>query len=385
MILSLAEDLTVPSVIFDSELLATPDSGMYLNNGVHPSITANNLLQFLPNETFVFVDYAAGTTYGKYTDTLRRTDIVTSGLLIYQSLVTGNTGNDPASNPTEWLETNIESLRIKTFYLSTQNTAIAQLNLKRRLIDSQYLYNVADPEENATATTLPNDYAAWIFEPKGSDYVEFTINEISFQATTAVPQSMYVINQGVLIDTLTLNPNIDGRLEFEDINYVFSGKGKFIFAVDSQVVLTNGAVIDPLKYKGFVVSTATGIGATPEGADYSRSTSNNGLGFHVTTHLDSTVYLNNNLKNFGQYLQAVWRLNVLEMFLHNANNRSNKSERNQLDVKMLQAETKDDKSGGSALSKMYREEKKANAKVKTTFDNQLVDKNQGGSVTLSSV
>ena len=53
MILSLAEDLTAPSVVFDSELLATPDSGMYLNNGVHPSITANNLLQFLPNEVFV--------------------------------------------------------------------------------------------------------------------------------------------------------------------------------------------------------------------------------------------------------------------------------------------------------------------------------------------
>jgi hypothetical protein len=384
MILSLAEDLT-STVIFDSELLATPDSGMYLNNGVHESIIANNLVQFLPYEVFVFADYVPVTTYGKYTETLKRTDIVTSGGLIYQSLATGNTGNDPASSPLLWLETNIESLRIKTFYLSTQNNAIAQLNLKRRLVDSQILYNVAEIEENATATMLPNDYSAWIFEPKGSDYVKITINEVSFQATTAVQQNLYVINQGKLIDTLVLNPNAEGRLVFEEIDYTFAGKGKFIFAVDSQMVLTNGATIDPLKYKGFVVSTASGIGATPEGSDYSRSTSNNGLGFNVKAFLDSTTYLKYNLEDFGQYLQATWRLKVLEMFLHNPNNRSNRSERNHTDIKMWQAETKDDKSGGSALSQFNKEKKKAFAKIKTTFDTQLKDSNQGGSTELTSV
>ena len=385
MILSIAEDFTYPSVTLDSELTAIPDSKMYLNDGVHPSINVNNLLQFLPNQGFTFADYAAGTTYGLYTDTRNRTDVVTSGGLVYQSLVSNNLGNDPVSSPTEWLETNIESLRIKSFALSSQNNAIAKLNLKRRLVDSQYLYNVADLEESATVTTLPNDYAAWVFEPKGSDYVEFTINEVSFQATTATPQNLYVINQGVLIDTLTLNPNIDGRLVFEDIDYVFSGKGKFIFAVDSQAVLTNGATIDTLKYKGFVVYTASGIGTTPEGADYSIQSTNNGLGFNISVHLDSTVYLNKNLKYFAQYLQAAWELDVLTMFLHNSNNRSNKSERHQLDVKMLTAETKDEKSGGSVLAKFKNEKKKAFAKVKTTFDTQLKDTNKGGSVTLGSV
>ena len=385
MILSIAEDYTRPSVTFDAELLAIPDSKMYLNYGVHPSITANNLLEFLPNKGFTFADYVAGTTYGKYAETLNRKDIVLSGGLVYQSLVTGNTGNDPASSPNQWLETNIESLRIKSFALNSQNNAISKLNLQRRLVDSQYLYNVADPEESATATLLPNDYSAWVFEPKGSDYVEFTINEIAFQATTATPQNMYVINQGVLIDTLTLNPNIDGRLVFEDIDYTFSGKGKWIFAVDSQVVLTNGAVIDPLKYKGFVVYTASAIGTTPEGADYSISTTNNGLGFNISVNLDSTIYLNKNLKYFGQYLQAMWEIDVLEMFLHNSNNRSDRAVREQLDIKLIQAEVKDDKSGGSILSKFKSEKKKAYAKVKATFDNQLVDKHTGGSTRLRSV
>ena len=384
MILSFAEQLT-DTVVLDSELTAKPDSKMYFNSGVHPSITTRNLLQYLPNEPFTFADYAAGDTYGKFTTSRIRTDIVTSGGLIYQSLVDGNVGNDPVSSPTQWLLTNIESLRIKTFALNSQDNAISQLNLQRRLVDSQYLYNVAEIEENATETLLPSDYAAWIFEPKGSDYVEFTINEIAFQATTATPQNLYVINQGQLITTLTLNPNVNGRLVFEDIDYVFSGKGKFIFAVDAQTVLTNGATMDPLKYKGFVVSTASGIGTTPEGADYSLSTVNNGLGFNISVNLDSTIYLNKNLKYFGQFLQATWELDVLNMFLHNSNNRSNRTQRIQLDVKMLQAEAKDGKSGGSVLSKQRSEKKKAFAKIRTTFDNQLVDKNQGGNVTLSSV
>lgn len=385
MILSIAEDFTRPSVTLDSELTAVPDSKMYFNDGVHPSITVNNLLEFLPDKGFTFVDFNAGTTYGKYIDTRNRKDIVLSSGLVYQSLVTANIGNTPASSPTQWLQTNIESLRIKSFALSSQNNAIAKLNLKRRLVDSQYLYNVADLEENATLATLPNDFAAFVFEPKGSDYVKITLNEISFQATTATPQSLFVINQGVLIDTLTLNPNAAGRLVFEDIDFTFFGKGKVILAVDSQVVLTNGATIDPLKYKGFVVYTAVGIGATPEGADYTIGTSNNGLGFNITVHLDSTVYLNKNLKYYPQYLQAAWELDVLTMFLHNSNNRSNKTERNQLDGRMLLAETKDGKAEGTVLSKFNKERKKAFAKVKTTFDNQLKDKNQGGSVTLSSV
>lgn len=385
MILSIAEDLT-STVSLDSELLSTPDSGMYLNTGVHPSINVNNLLQFLPKTTFTFEDYSPLNTYGKYVDSRKKSDLVMSAGLIYQSISASNMGNDPASFPNEWLLTNIESLRIKTFALNSQDNAIAKLNLNRRLVDSQYLYNVAEVTENPTATMLPSDYAAWVFEPKGSDYVKFQINEIAFQATTATPQSMYVVNQGVLVDTLTLNPNAEGRLVFEDISYVFSGKGKWYFIVDSQIVLTNGATIDSLKYEGFVAYMASGIGTTPESATYSYGTSNNGLNFNIKAYLDSSVYLNYNLVDYGQYLQSAWEVDVLEMFLHNSNNRSNRTERVQtFDRDLIIGEVKDTKSGGSAISKLIREKKKAYAKLKTTFDTELVDKNKGGSTNLRSV
>jgi len=384
MILSIAEDLT-NTVTLDSELLAVPDSGMYLNTGVHPSITVDNLLKFLPNVDFTFGAYAGGTTYGKYETSRKKTDLVVDGGIIYQSLVASNVGNTPASSPTQWLVTNIESLRIKSFAFSSQDNAIAKLNLKRRLIDSQYLYNVVEVSENPTITTLPNDYSAWVFEPKGSDYVKFTINEIAFQATTATPQSLYVINQGVLVTTLTLTTNLEGRLEFEDHGYVFSGKGKWIFAVDAQAVLTNGATVDPLKYKGFTVSMATGVGATPQASEYSYSNSNNGLSFNIQAHLDSAVYLNYHLVDYGQYLQAKWELDVLTMFLHNSNNRSSRQERIQLDINMLTAEVKDGKSGGSALAKFNIELKKAFKRLSATFDTQLKDNSKGGGSTLRSV
>ncbi len=385
MILSIAADLT-STVSLDSELLSTPDSGLFLNSGVHPSINVNNLLEFLPNKTITFGAYVAGTTYGKYTDSRKLTDVVLDGGLVYQSITAANTGNTPASSPTQWLLTNIESLRIKTFYLNSQDNAIAKLNLKRRLLDSQYLYNVVEVADNPTATTLSNDYAAWVFEPKGSDYVKFQINEIAFQATTATPQSMYVINQGVLVTTLTLNPNLEGRLVFEDISYVFSGKGRWIFAVDSQVVLTNGSTIDPLKYDGFVAYMATGTGATAEDSTWSDSVSNNGLNFNIKAYLDSTVYLNYNLVDYGEYLQAAWELDVLEMYVHNSNNRSNRTERLQnFDRDLIIAEVKDGKMVGSALSKFIRQKKAAKAMLAKTFDRGISPSSGGGSSNLRSV
>ena len=46
MILGISEDFTT-STELDSELTAIPSSGLYLNSGTHPSITVENLLEFL--------------------------------------------------------------------------------------------------------------------------------------------------------------------------------------------------------------------------------------------------------------------------------------------------------------------------------------------------
>lgn len=371
MILTIAEDFT-NTVTLDSELTSLPDGGMYLNSGVHPSITVNNLLAFLPNIDFTFSVFLIGTTYGKYIDSRKVTDIVTDGGKIYQSIAAANLGNTPATSPDEWLETNIDSLRIKSFVLRSEDNAKAKINLTQRLIDSQYLYNLVEVNEQPTTTPLPNDFAAWVFEPKGSDYVRFEINQSALQALTATPQSLFVINQGQLVTTLTLNPNLEGRLEFEDLNYVFGGKGKWIFAIASQDVLTDGSIIDPLKYEGFIAYTATGIGATAEDAVYTYGISNNGLNFNITSFFDSSVYLESNLKYFASYLQAAWELDVLNMFLTNSNTKANRDQRTQLDKAMLIAETKELKAA-SVIRKFEKERKQAIAHLERTLDREIND------------
>ena len=263
--------------------------------------------------------------------------------------------------------------------MSSQNKSISKLNLNRRLLDSQYLYNVADLTEDTVTTMLPDNYAAWVFEAKGSDYVKFQINEISFQATTATPQNMYVINQGVLVDTLTLNPNADGRLVFEDISYTFSGKGRWIFAVDSQNVLTNGSSIDPLKYDGFVAYMSSGIGSSPETSTWSDQVTNNGLNFNVKVYLDSSKYLEYNLVDYCAFIQKQWELDVIEAFIFNVNNRINSRERNQLErLDLHVAEVKNGKMEGSIIYMYNKELKEAKNQLSKTFDRALRPKYSGG-------
>lgn len=381
MILTVSEQFSNTTTL-DSELTGVPESGFYLNE-VHPSVTVENLLSFLPNIDFTFSSWAIGDTYGEFTDTRNKTDIVLYDGLIYQSRVTANVGNQPDTSTTEWLVTNIESLRIKTFALASQDKALNKLNLNKRLITNQYLYNLVEQNDGSTVL-LPNDYAAWVFEPRGSDYITFTINQIALQATTATPQSLYVVNQGQLLTTLTLNPNADGRLEFEESGYTFSGKGRYYFIIDAQNVRVDGSYIDPLGFDGFVACTAVGIGATPEDATFSYSQSNNGLNFNITVHLNPQIYIDNNLSSFGEYLQSAWELSVLKIFLANANNRINSSELMTLDKNELIFETKDLKSA-TVVVNYNKQKKKAIAMIDKTFDTQLIDDNSDFEITVTTI
>lgn len=368
MILGFAEDFT-STVDLDAELTAVPDSGMYFNSGVHESVTIDNLLHFLPNIDFTFDDFSASTTYGNFEDSRKRSDIVLDGGKIFQSLTAANIGNTPASSPTNWLETNIESLRLKTFIFKVQDRVLSDLKLTQRLVDNQYLYSVGDVIED-NPITLSGDFSGMAFEPKGSDYVAIRINEISLQAPVATPVNLFVINQGVLLDTLVLNPTTDGRLVFEQFNKVLQGKGRFILAFESQDVFNNNSFIDPLKFEGFTVYTVNGIGTPAESADYSISTIGNGLNFNITAFLDSSTYVLHNLQYFANFIQATFELEALQVFLRNANNRSNRQQRIQMNEKLLLTETKD-LTNNTIASKFQRERKLAVKQLEKTFDKEI--------------
>ena len=380
MLLGIVEDFT-SDVTLDAQLLAVSDSGLSINEGVHPSITTDNLLHFLPIKSITPAAYVAGTTYTKYEDSRLLSDIATEAGIFYESLTVDNLNNTPSASPSNWLETNIESLRLKVFLHSVESRVATDLNLIRRLTDSQYLYNLIEQNDNVTAAIPSGDYIGYSFEAKGSDYTSFTINQIALQATTATPQSLYVINQGQIITTLTLNPNLEGRLEFEDIGYEFSGKGQWYFVIDSQNVLTRGDYVDPLKYDGFVVRMISGTGASPQAALYNFGSGGNGLSFNITSHFNPAVYLKNNLKNFGRFIRACFELQALTMYRANSNNRSNLQERTQMTEELLRIEVMSLEHNTSASR--YQSARKEAIGMLSKSDDREIENNDNDSVTIT--
>lgn len=375
MVLGITEDFT-SNVDLDSQLMSIPSSGLYINSGVHPSITVENLLAFLPKINFVFSDWDNSKTYGSFLTTRSKSDVVTHQNKIYQSIQGSNTNNNPTDTD-YWVETNIESLRIKTFLESVKDKVYSDLSLTKRLVNNQYIYEVGD-----VSKTLPNDYAAWVLEPKGSDYVSIRINEIAIQKDGTTPVNVYVINQNELLETITVAPN-NGKLTFRDVDVTFSGKGQFIIAIDSTDVYTGHATIDPLKFDGFVAYTGIGTGNAPETADYTYNTFGNGIGINVTAYLDAQKYIDNNLSELGNYIRAVFEYMVLQMYLYNSNNRSNRSQRIQMSDEMLIAELKN-MQADTAVSRYHKEKKRAIAAMRKTFDTQLNDHDEI-EVTIGSI
>lgn len=376
MKIGFAEEYT-SNIELDQELKLNSKTGIVLNSGVHPYITVDNLLHFLPFNEIDFKDYVEGTVYNKYSETQDRKDIVKHNNSLYQCLKNEVLNITPGSDSSIWMLTSKENIILKSWIEKVKDKVVSDLYLSRRLINSQYIYENGDSKYN-----LPNDYSGWVFESKGSDYVTITLNEISLQALTNSPVNLYVVNKGQLIDTLVLNPK-NGIVSFEELNYSFSGRGKWIFAIESQEVMTNFGWIDELKYDGFVCYPVTGIGNTPESSRYTYQNFSNGLGFNVTVTLESESYLNYNLQNFVGLFKATFEYMTLQMFLANSHQRSNRTE-NGINKDMLMMETKDLEANTSAKRYFYelREAKKI---IQKTFDTQLGDEDSGFEVEVTSV
>lgn len=377
MVLGISEDFT-SSTELDTQLKAIPTSGLYLNSGVHPSINVDNLLNFLPKLAFTFEDWDAGTTYDIFLGSRNRKDIVHLNTKIYQSIKTGNIGNLPNElNSEYWLETNIESLRLKLFIEQVKDRVYSELSLTKRLVNNQFLY-----ENSKNVRTLTNDYHAWVIEPKGSDYVAFRINQISIQKSGTTPVNVYILSQNTLQETIQIAPN-NGELVFRDTNITLNGKGAFKIAIDSQEVYSGNVTIDPLKFNGFVAYTAIGTGDAPETATYTYNTFGFGVGLNISAYLDASLYINNNLKDIANFIRSTFELMVFEMFLHNANNTSNRQQRIQLNNEMLLAELKD-MQHETVIRRYHRELKRVKSAMQKTFDTQLND-HDGIEIKISSV
>lgn len=377
MILGISEDFS-STVDLDSQLKAIPSSGLYVNSGVHPSITVENLLDFLPKTQFNFDTWDSGTSYSVFLTSRDKSNIVSKNSKIFEC-IQANTNQDPETETDYWLETNIESLRLKMFLEQVKDKVKSDLSLTNRLINSQLIYDSGDDKTNQT---LPNDYVAWVIEPKGSDYISIRVNQMSLEKDGTTPVNVYVISQGELLDTITLTPN-NGRITFRDTDISFSGKGELMLAIDSTTAYVGNATIDPLKFDSFVAYTAIGTGDAPETATYSYSTYGNGLGINVSTYLNPTLYIEQNLVNLAPYIRATFEYMTFNVFLSNPNNRSNRAQRIQMEDNILIAELKSMETD-TVLRRYYNEKKRAIKAMEKTFDTQLND-HSGIYVKTSSV
>lgn len=361
MILTFAEDFS-SSVNLDSSLVGTSDSGLYWNRGVLPLVTVKNLLDFLPILDFTFSDWDNTVVYTVFEDSKKKSDIVSYEGKIYQSILAG-TGKQPDTETTYWLETNEESLRIKSFIWSVKENLLSALSLSRKLIENQYIYNVGE-----TSYTPSQDYIGWVFEPKGSDYVKIRINQIALQANTDSNVTMSVINQGTVVDTIVLSPN-NGLLEFGDVDYTISGKGRFYFVIPAQEVLSENAYNDPLKYDGFVCYPVVGTGATPQGSTYNETSYGNGINFNISVYLDSSQYVDNNLVDLAKMYQSQFEMDFIQMMQLNSNSRVHGDAR-AMDKNLLTYHASD--LTGNTVARRYSHQLKiAKDSINKTFDRFL--------------
>lgn len=364
MVLGLTEDFTT-NVQFDAELLSAPTSGLYVNSGTDPSITAENLLAFLPLTDVTFAEWDAAVGYGVYSVTRKKADVVLKGGKIFQSLQTPNLDKDPETEVDFWLETNVESLKIKSFMDRVLDRVYSELHLTKRLVNNQSIYEIGNK-----LVTLPNNYSGWVFAPKGSDYVSFKLNQISLQKAGTTPVNVYVVNQGQLVTTLQATPS-NGQVEFTDVGYTFKGVGEWYFLIEGgSQVFSSGEWIDPQRYDGFICYPVTGVGISPETSSFSEMGQGNGLGFNITAFLDSTSYIQNNIAELGNFVRATFELMTFQMFYANANNRSNRAQLIQMDDNRLMLEVKE--LNADTAAKRFRESKKvAQSMIEKTFDTQL--------------
>lgn len=383
MVLGIAEDFSSNATL-DAELTAIPESGLYVNSGVHPKITVENLLSFLPVRDITYANWDYTKDYGVYENLRSKDALMQYSYLgvtkVYQSLKTPNVNKNPIMHPDYWLETNIESLRIKSFLAQVKDKVVSDLNLTKRLINNQFLYQIA--EVNRSERPLPSNYCGYVIEPKGSDYMRFRINQISFQKSGTSPVNLYVLNQGVLVDTLTITPK-DGKVEFDDLGYEFYGKGKWQFVIDSTTVFSDSAYIDTLKFDGMTFYSCVGTGLTPETATWSWGNTGMGIGLNISSFLDSSLYVENNLADFGGYIRAAFEYMAFEMFLHNVNSRSNMQQRLQMNEEMLKQEVKD-LINESSVRRYKTQLKQAKSQLDKSYDTQLMNDKDKLTITLAS-
>jgi len=270
-------------------------------------------------------DYAAGTTYSI-------NEIVLDSSIYYVSLQDSNTGNTPASKPLYWRPSTLKSIWLKRKIYGTIETVLSKTVRTTPLIDHELLYNITD---TSTTVTSASKYVGFEIRPKNSEHLQVIINRISSQFSEAnTGLTMYLYNQNALVSSFTID-SLSKSFQWNDITDIeINGQARWFLYYDQDDL--TGEAYDWDFYSGTVVSAFVDIfpfevpnTTTNFLADVSGYTNSSyGLGLDLTVNSELTQFLTSNRNTFGEVLQLQWQYDILSLFMFNAENRSNSTERN---------------------------------------------------------
>lgn len=287
--------------ISDTNLIATPTSGLYFND-FHPLLTADNLFSLRPD---------------------------------FQVDQTGATLNTSFS---AWLRQKTEAAVIKAVeaWLSHKfKNRTARNLLERDTLLKTATGNIKDTNNSKKVGRE--------FVPRRNRGIKMTIKEVSVQLDENCTVTLYLYHQGAQVDTETVAYTGNGQSQWVAVNWELNGEGSYLVFYDQAenagVQSVNG-IYDFIgntperppycsekcfKYFASTQFEVSGVTDTP--LSYTAGT-NHGLNFKITVECDYTEFIleqKNLFKNLIGYQVA---MDILREMSYNANVRVNRNTSN---------------------------------------------------------
>jgi hypothetical protein len=327
----------------DSELIGTSISGRYFNSGVPSILTLKNIYSFMPIVTDWSISaYAGATTYAIDQIVSSTAGSVTT---YYISLADSNTGK-ALSNASYWKATTLQSVWLKRKIYDAIEQVLSKSIQTDVLIDHELLYSISDISD-----TVANEhhYVGFEIRANNSEHLKVIINQVGAQFTsvnTDVP--IYLYNQNTLIATGSFD-NVANEFSWNTLtSFEVTGQGKwYIFYNQDDITgeATNWNFYSANQFSKFVevlpfevVNTTTNF--VKDVCAYTQDSY--GLGLNLSVKADLTNFIKQNKFAFAECIQMQFAYNMLELFLVNAEMRSNTIEKRttNIDKDLLLAELK---------------------------------------------
>lgn len=326
------EDYTISGLDLGEDLV-NPTSGLFLNDGVSPLITVKNLLNFLPYLDYLIPEWDNLKNYELYDSDIK-------GLVSYNSKFyickESNVGLQPDLNPISWAETNKESVVLMNFVKNVVDRALLSLSIENVISEK----NIVDVTKSSDYDfSLISDYVGLSFNLLDDFNTYLNIKKLSIQANTINPIDVYVVNNGVLLQTIQLTPE-NGLISFKDVDLKLKGFGTFYLVMESSSVKKGTGYLDKYNFDGVVVSGVLGKGNSPESSEFSENPSTNGFGVVYSVEMDIKDSYKTKPTTFFNYIKSCFEYSCFELFLYNPNATSNQHQKVIMDKNLLQNELK---------------------------------------------